>query len=115
MEKITDLTFLKSFTGGDKGKMTKYINMILNSGPSSIRLMEEHLTNKDWPQLRTAAHSIKPQMSYMGAKKAEELARAIESNAGEQVNLENIPLQINEFKLLFEKASEELKTELQNF
>lgn len=115
MEKSTDLTFLKSFTGGDKAKMSKYINMVLNAGPTQIQLMQTHLQNKDWPQLRTAAHSLKPQMSYMGAKKAEEVIKAIENNAREQVNLENIPAQLTEFEHLFGQASEELKQEIQNF
>lgn len=112
---VTNLTFLKSFTGGNPEKMTKYINMFLQLAPGILANMEMHLQNKDWPQLKSVAHSLKPQAGYMGMKEAEEIIKTIELNAGEQTHLEQIPALIDEYKQIFSVAQQELNTALQSF
>lgn len=109
MDEHVDLTFLKTFTGGNSDKMGKYINMFLQHAPNLVVMMEENLAKQDWAGVKTSAHSLKPQISYMGIKPAEELIKNIESNAGERINLENIPLQINSLKEILDKAYPELE------
>ena len=109
MEPIEDLTFLKTFTSGSQEKMTKYVNMFLQHAPALVNAMEENLAKQDWAALKTSAHSLKPQISYMGIKSGEELIKTIELNASEKSNLENIPAQINSLKEILEKAYPELK------
>jgi HPt (histidine-containing phosphotransfer) domain-containing protein len=105
---ITDLTFLKTFTTGNKEKMAKYINMFLQAAPGIIENMETHLANSDWKQLRTAAHSLKPQAGYMGMKQGETVLKTIEECASEQKDLDTVPSHIEEFKIQFNQAKEEL-------
>jgi HPt (histidine-containing phosphotransfer) domain-containing protein len=109
MEKVADLSFLASFTGGDAEKMNKYINLFLKHAPAMLNSIEENLAKKDWASVRTSAHSFKPQISYMGIKSAEELIKSIEKNAGEQVNLDNLPDQVMRLKEILDKAYPELK------
>lgn len=109
---LTDLTFLTSFTKGDKDKMAKYINMFLQAAPGIITGMETHMANNDWAQLRTAAHSLKPQAGYMGFKQGEALLKTIEQCAGEQTDLDKIPAHLAEFKTMFEQAKAELTAAL---
>ena len=105
---ITDLTFLKTFTTGNKEKMAKYINMFLQAAPGIIQNMETHLANSDWKQLRTAAHSLKPQAGYMGMKQGEQTLRTIEECASEQKELDTVPGHIQEFNTQVIQAKEEL-------
>lgn len=109
METIADLTFLKTFTSGNAEKIAKYVNMFLQHAPTLLSAMEENLAKQDWAALKTSAHSLKPQISYMGIKSAEALIKNIETDAAEKNNLENMPAQINALKGILEKAYPELK------
>ncbi len=88
---LTDLTFLKGLTGGDNAKLAKYINMFLKAAPDMLSNIEKSLESKDYETLRVTAHSLKPQLSYMGIKSLEETIKTIEFNAGHQMNLDTLP------------------------
>jgi HPt (histidine-containing phosphotransfer) domain-containing protein len=112
---VTNLTFLKSFTGGNNEKMAKYINMFLQLAPGIVANMDLHLQNSEWSLLKSVAHSLKPQVGYMGMKEAEELIKTIENNAAELINLDKVPEQIQEFKKIFSVAQQELNDTLAGF
>ena len=109
MYEIIDLTFLNSFTGGNQEKNSKYIKMFLQNAPALLNSIEENLAKEDWALLKTSAHSLKPQISYMGIKSAEELIKNIERDAGERPNLENISEKIATLKDIIQKAIPELQ------
>lgn len=115
MNEIINLDFLKTFASGNTEKMNKYINMFLQHAPVLVKSIEENLSAQDWSALRSSAHSLKPQISYMGIKSAEELIKAIERNAGDKTNLENLPSQVDTLKGILEKAYPELKKATENF
>ena len=108
-EEIINLSFLKSFTGSSPEKMNKYINLFLQHAPLLMHSMEDNLAKEDWPALRSSAHSLKPQISYMGIKNGEDLIKTIELNAGEKTNLLDLPFQISKMKEILEQAYPELK------
>ena len=91
MSQLSDLTFLKTFTAGDSVKMSKYINMFLSAAPQSLVQMKQQIEASDWKALKTAAHSLKTQLKYMGIASAVETAYAIEQNCGEMKDLDKIP------------------------
>lgn len=111
----TDLTFLNSMTGGNKEKMTKYINMFLQNAPPLVAQLDQQLQAADWSSIKTTAHTLKSQFSYMGAHAARDIAQTIEKNAAENSNLDQIPSQIQKIKEIFQTACEELKAALQAF
>ena len=113
MSEIVDLTFLNSFTGGNQEKNSKYIKMFLQNAPSLVNSIDEGLKNSDWASLKTSAHSLKPQISYMGIKSAEEIIKNIERDAGEKTNLETIAEKISSLKNILEKAYPELQKSVQ--
>lgn len=110
--RITDLTFLKSFTGGQADKMTKYIRMFLTGAPQNISQMDLHALSKDWSGVYQSAHSLKPQLGYFGAKSSEELLKQIERLSSDQSEVERIPSMIQEFRNQFEIIKAELEKEL---
>src|SRR6187549_193321 len=109
MSEIIDLTFLNSFTGGNQEKNSKYIKMFLQHAPVLFGDIQTGLKNADWPSLKTSAHSLKPQISYMGIKSAEELIKTIERDAGDKTNLENLSEKVAALKGILEKALPELQ------
>ncbi len=88
--KIINLAFLRSFTKNDDQKMIKYINMFLQLAPASIHTMKAQHAAGDWINLRTTAHSLKPQLAYMGIESLRENIIRIEEYAGEAKNPETI-------------------------
>jgi HPt (histidine-containing phosphotransfer) domain-containing protein len=80
-EKVTDISFLETFTSGNREKMTRYIRMFLDAAPGAISLMRTQLEAGEFRQLKTTAHSIKPQLSYMGIASLKEKILRIEEYA----------------------------------
>lgn len=109
-EPITDLTFLKNFTGEDPQKMKKYIEMFLQYAPPLLTKMKDAVEAKEWSELRSAAHSIKPQFSYMGMETLKESIQKIEDYAGSESNLEQVPGLVAHIDNGMQQAFAELET-----
>lgn len=114
-DRLTDLAYLQKFTGGQKEKIAKYINIFLSTTPPMVANMEEYVSKQDWSGLRAVAHSIKSQLGYMGAQKTAELAKTIEDNSSAQQGLDQIGDQVGQFRTMYNQACDELKNELKNF
>jgi HPt (histidine-containing phosphotransfer) domain-containing protein len=113
MDKKSDLTFLRTFTAGDPVKMKKYISMFLSGAAPGLDSIKANLAAADWPALRTAAHSLKSQVKYMGIREAEELAFQVEHQAGSQTSLDQIPAAVEKLEAVTLQACDELKAELE--
>jgi HPt (histidine-containing phosphotransfer) domain-containing protein len=111
-ERITDLTFLQSFTGGNTEKMNKYINIFLQMCPGQLDAMQSLLESQNYDALRATAHSLKPQITYMGIRQGEGLVKNIEQYAGEKMNLDQLPTMLASFKEICDKAIAELREEV---
>lgn len=112
MERITDMTFLNSFTGGNPEKVKKYVNMFLTYCPGQLSAMKDHLATSDLDQLRAVAHALKPQITYMGIKGGEGLIKEIERLASSATDTEKLPEMLGSFTDICEKAMVELKNEI---
>jgi CheY-like chemotaxis protein len=107
---ITDMQFLKQFTGGNTEKMHKYIGMFLENGPKLLTTIKEGLATKDFQAVKIAAHSMKPQLSYMGVKEDVSHIFLIEQTAGESAHFERLPVLVSNLERVCAKAFDELKT-----
>ncbi len=107
-EKVTDMQFLHQFTNGNTGKMEKYKGMFLENGPKLLAKIDEGLESGDYAAVKIAAHSMKPQLSYMGVKEEISHIFLIEQTAGEQAHYERLPALVAQLKRVCEKAFEEL-------
>jgi HPt (histidine-containing phosphotransfer) domain-containing protein len=108
-EKVTDREFLERFTAGKPDKMQKYINMFLENAPKLLESMENALIAKDYPAIKIAAHSLKPQLSYMGVKEEVSCIFMIEQSAGSSAHYDALPDRILHLRRVCLKAFEELK------
>src|SRR5687767_13097061 len=104
MNKQTDLTFLKTFTAGDTGKMSKYINMFLSGAPQLLTQVREQSDAADWKGLKTTAHSLKTQLKYMGVNAGVDHAFSIEQKSGEQKDLDQVPALVTQLEEVTNQA-----------
>ena len=108
-QKITDMTFLTSFAGGDTVRMKKYVSMFLQIAPQQLEKIRAALTASDWDSVRANAHSLKPQITYMGIRSGEELIKKIENDAASRTNTDAIPAMFSQMEELCRKAIVELE------
>jgi signal transduction histidine kinase/DNA-binding response OmpR family regulator/Flp pilus assembly protein TadD len=108
-DKVTDMQFLMQFTNNNEEKMKKYIGMFLENGPRLLTNIQQGLANKDYPAVKIAAHSMKPQLSYMGVKEDVSHIFLIEQTAGESAHFERLPTLIANLQRVCVQAFNELK------
>ncbi len=106
---VTDMTFLKGFTGGNMDKQQKYMGMFMDNAPKLLDSIEKALLKNDYNAVKIAAHSLKPQLSYMGIKEDVSNIFLIEQSAGETAHRDTLPELVENLKRLINKAFEELK------
>lgn len=107
-DRVTDMQFLKQLTGGNADKMNKYIGMFLENAPKLLDNIDKAMVIKDYPTVKIAAHSLKPQLSYMGVKEDVSKIFLIEQSAGSSAHFDSLPPLIHNLKHLCKKAFEEL-------
>ncbi len=108
-DKVTDMQFLRQFTNGNPEKQQKYVGMFLENAPKLLENLERGLADKDYTAVKIAAHSLKPQLSYMGVKEDISNIFLIEQSAGATAHHDTLPELVNNLKRLCSKAFEELK------
>jgi len=106
---VTDRTFLNQFTGGKVDKMEKYIGMFLENAPRLLGVIDDALASQDLPAMKIAAHSLKPQLTYMGVKEEVSNIFLLEQSAGETGHSDMLPSLINNLHRVCDKAFEELR------
>ncbi|HMQ76514.1 MAG TPA: Hpt domain-containing protein [Flavobacteriales bacterium] len=79
-----DLGYLTRFCKGDRVRMERYIRMYLDSAPGSFDGLVEQANAGDAEALAAAAHSLRPQVNYMGAQALLDALTGIEQRAREQ-------------------------------
>ncbi len=108
-DSVIDMQFLKQFTNGNSEKMNKYINMFIENAPKLVSTIESALVSRDFASVKIAAHSLKPQLSYMGVKEDVSHIFLIEQTAGESAHFERLPVLVADLKRVCEKAFIELQ------
>ncbi|MFA6150334.1 MAG: ATP-binding protein [Chitinophagaceae bacterium] len=108
-EKVIDMNFLQQFTNNDTAKQDKYIRMFLENAPKLLKQLHEGLANKDFGMIKIAAHSLKPQLSYMGVTEEISNVYMLEHTAEETAHQNLIPELIKNVERVCNKAFEELK------
>ncbi len=106
---VTDMRFLDQFTGGNNEKRRKYINMFLENAPKLLDSIDRAMAIQDYATVKIQAHSLKPQLSYMGVKEDVSNIFLIEQSAGNSAHYETLPALIVNLKRLCVKAFAELK------
>lgn len=107
-EIITNMDFLRNLTMGNEEKMNKYKSMFLTNAPKLLTDIKNGIKNDDYELVKIAAHSLKPQLGYMGV--AEEVSNIylIEKSAAERAHQHIIEPLIENLERVLEKCLQEL-------
>lgn len=85
--KYANLTFLNSFASSKPALVVQFISTFIKTAPETISEMKQAFADHDFHKMSRAAHSLKPQCSYMGIDQINESLVAIEE--AEKNNLSN--------------------------
>lgn len=109
---LCDLGFLYKFTKDDPAKVATYIRTYLRTSERIFKELGETARSGNSDDLYVKAHTVKPQVQYMGITslhnvilKIEELTKS-NPQSGEMMNLVGDALDI------YEKSAEELRNHL---
>jgi signal transduction histidine kinase/DNA-binding NarL/FixJ family response regulator len=106
---VTDMQFIKQFTNGNPDKIKKYTSLFLENAPKLITALENGLNARDHAAVKIAAHSFKPQLTYMGVKENDSNIARIEHSADDKVDFATIGPLIAKLKVVCNKAFEEIR------
>jgi HPt (histidine-containing phosphotransfer) domain-containing protein len=70
--------------------------------------MEQALNNNDYGAIKIAAHSLKPQLAYMGIKEDVSHVYKLEQMAGNSPDFAQLKDEVRDLKRVCKKAFEEL-------
>jgi len=75
-----DLSYLEDFCEGDKDRMKKYINIVLETAPVFIDKLKEAIVANDTGEMASQLHGFRTKLIMMGMHEAKDLADQIELN-----------------------------------
>jgi len=102
---ILDLTFLKEFCSNDHKNMAQYIHTFLETVPEELRLIQEASTRQQWMEVKSIAHSLKPQVMFIGLLELQQILEKIELQVRDNSN-ENVPSLVADLEQAMEKATD---------
>lgn len=76
-----NLNYLESMTDGDNEVMIEMIQLLIEETPKHLDSIKKAQDEKNWMQLRSEAHKIKPMMLYVGLDDLNEACQQLEENA----------------------------------
>lgn len=64
--KIIDIKHINNFTSGDPVFIRQLVDIFLKRTPEYMKELKAAVDNKDWTQIKTMAHKVKPTFTYVG-------------------------------------------------
>lgn len=93
-----DLSNLEIMLNGDKDSLKRVLTMIIDKAPASLEKIRTGLNTLNYSVLKSAAHSLKPQMSYIGNTEIFEMVSNIEKYSLEKKDFVFLKDQIENFE-----------------
>jgi PAS domain S-box-containing protein len=93
---LIDLSYLTELAEGSEDFIERMIRAFLVQTPQLIEQLKNAAAAGKWQEVRAAAHKMKPSMDFIGIHALKPVVAAIENDAHEQRNVENIPAMIAE-------------------
>jgi CheY-like chemotaxis protein/HPt (histidine-containing phosphotransfer) domain-containing protein len=88
---------------GDEDKYKQYLCHFFDSGIERLSLLGQHLTNKQYDELKQLAHTIKGEASYLGLEKLTRICAETQSEKDHLVLINNTNALIETMKTSLEK------------
>jgi HPt (histidine-containing phosphotransfer) domain-containing protein len=94
-EKLYDTCMIEKFCRGNQDQIKKMIRVFIEQTPRAVEEIKLAYSNKDFVQMKNAAHRIKPILSYYAIVKIAKDIQQIENMAKEELDTEEMALKIN--------------------
>lgn len=109
---LTSLDYLFRFCKEDRARMERYVNMYLQGSPAMFQDLKAKMDAGDAEGLAVSAHSLRPQVNYMGAQRLFDLLTEIEQRARAE-GAAACSSAVNEALAMNEQVSAELRAQLE--
>lgn len=106
---ITDLSYLKTMSGGDPAFIREMIGLFREQVEEYEQQMPALLQNREYSSLSKMAHKAKSSVAVMGMGQVADLLKELETLAHEQREVERYGEMISEFLTKSRQALEELE------
>ncbi|NUQ24139.1 MAG: response regulator [Saprospiraceae bacterium] len=83
-----DLSFLRDFCAGDEEQVQHFLQKFKAQCPLEMEQLENAFQQEDREGIYQAAHSIKPQLEFVGLTGAARIATALEQGARKEASIE---------------------------
>lgn len=112
--KEANMRYLMDLSGGEPSIMREMVQLFVTQTPGHLEQLAVFIENRDWENIRSMAHHIKPTLSYMGAEDMRIVLQKIEKMAEakrdhDQIVADFIPLR-QRFEVLFAELADYLTT-----
>ena len=114
-DKLTDLSYLKEASAGNKTFIKNMIETFINQTPDLLDLLKKTSEKKDWIEFRKTMHKFKPTLAMMGIHSLKEHVVFLETNVKQGAFLEKVPELVLTIENSCQQALAELKKELKHF
>ncbi len=110
---LFDLTYLRKFTNNDEAKVGKYIQTYLRTSERIFNELEKAGRDGNWDDAYSKAHTVKPQVQYMGIGQLMEIILEIENRAKIEPGAVSLADLVEQAIDIYKRSSIELMTYLQ--
>ena len=112
-ESLVDWEQAFETVGGDRDLLNDLFRVFLKERESMIFQIESALSKQDYKEIRRTAHSLKGALHHLGAKKAAEVAREIET-MGQSESIQNAAERMSILKHMISELTRELTEFVKN-
>ncbi len=112
-----NLENLKKTAAGNTDFVKKMIQLFIDETPSSVDTIKNSFQSQDWPNVKSAAHKIKPSFAILDINELKDEIVEIEKHANQMPNPESqevlntlVPKLINSFDGLIDGLKKEIET-----
>lgn len=82
--KEANMRYLMDLSGGEPSIIREMVQLFVTQTPGHLEQLAGFIENRDWENIRSMAHHIKPTLSYMGAEDMRIVLQKIERMAEEK-------------------------------
>lgn len=111
---LYDLAFLEKFTRGDRAKMERYIQTYLRTSGRIFDELEESGRKGMWEDVYIKAHTVKPQVQYMGISSLQDLILEIEMVTKQERGHEILEELVDSAMKIYRRSAAQLQDYLDN-
>jgi CheY-like chemotaxis protein len=113
-KRLTDLSYLKDISGNDTSFMFEMIETFVEKTPKMLHDMELASSAKNWNDLGSLAHKLKPSVTFMGINSLKELVKEIEDKSRSNTQTSTLPGLVSKFSPTCKDAIAELEERVIN-